>query len=113
MNDYMLEELAETIAKELPVDHNDVLRILHRYWTDKIAPVWHRSRMAGEGPLPTRMPMMEDRTHPGITGRLQLWVSRIAQLAIRGRPHLLIAHHVITIPLSGLLHGAIAAILVT
>lgn len=40
MNDYMLEEMADAIAKGLPVDHNDVLRILHRYWEDKIAPVW-------------------------------------------------------------------------
>ncbi|HKJ40076.1 MAG TPA: hypothetical protein VJ972_14965 [Anaerolineales bacterium] len=40
MNDYMLEEMAETIAKEMSVDHNDVLRNLHRYWADKIAPVW-------------------------------------------------------------------------
>jgi hypothetical protein len=40
MNDHVIEEMAETIAKELCVDHNDVLPILHRYWRDKIAPVW-------------------------------------------------------------------------
>ena len=47
MNDYILEEMAETIAKELPVDHNDVLRILHRYWMDKIAAVWHADEVLG------------------------------------------------------------------
>ena len=40
MNDYVLEEMADSIVKELPVDRNDVLRLLHRYWEDKIAPVW-------------------------------------------------------------------------
>ncbi len=40
MNDHVIEEMAETIAKELHVDHNDVLHVLHRYWEDKIAPVW-------------------------------------------------------------------------
>ncbi|MBI5955342.1 MAG: hypothetical protein HY865_27105 [Chloroflexi bacterium] len=40
MYDYMLEEMAETIARELHVDSNDVLRILNRYWQDRIAHVW-------------------------------------------------------------------------
>jgi hypothetical protein len=40
MHDYMVEEMAETIEKELHVDRNDVLRILHGYWCDKIALVW-------------------------------------------------------------------------
>jgi hypothetical protein len=40
MYDYMLEEMAEAIAKELHVDHNDVLGILNFYWQDKIAHVW-------------------------------------------------------------------------
>ena len=40
MYDYMLEEMAEAIAKECRVDHNDVLRVLGRYWQDKIAHVW-------------------------------------------------------------------------
>ena len=40
MNETMLEKMTETIAMELPVDTNDVLRILHRYWMDKIAAVW-------------------------------------------------------------------------
>jgi len=40
MNDYVIEEMAETIAKELHVDHNDVLHVLHHYWEDKIAPLW-------------------------------------------------------------------------
>ncbi len=47
MNDHMLEEMAETIAKELPIDHNDVLRILYRYWTDKIAAVWQVDEVMG------------------------------------------------------------------
>ena len=40
MNDHVIEEMADAIAKELHVDHNDVLHVLHRYWEDKIAPVW-------------------------------------------------------------------------
>ena len=40
MNDYMLEEMADAIGKELHVDTNGVLHILHHYWADKIAPVW-------------------------------------------------------------------------
>jgi len=48
MNDYMLEEMAETIAKELSVDHKDVLPILHRYWADKIAPVWQVARTGNQ-----------------------------------------------------------------
>lgn len=40
MYDYMLEEMAEAIAKECHVDHNDVLRVLGQYWQDKIAHVW-------------------------------------------------------------------------
>ena len=40
MYDYILEEMADAIANELHVDNNDVLRILNRYWQDKIAHVW-------------------------------------------------------------------------
>lgn len=40
MYDYILEEMAETIAKELHADNNDVLGVLSRYWQDKIAHVW-------------------------------------------------------------------------
>ena len=40
MNDHVIEEMAETIAKELHLEHNDVLRVLHHYWQDKIAPLW-------------------------------------------------------------------------
>lgn len=40
MNDYMLEEMADAIAKELHVQNSDVLHILQQYWQDKIAPVW-------------------------------------------------------------------------
>ena len=40
MYDYIIEEMADAIANELHVDNNDVLRILHRYWEDKIAHVW-------------------------------------------------------------------------
>ncbi|HPO85005.1 MAG: hypothetical protein DPW21_00520 [Anaerolineae bacterium] len=40
MYDYMLEEMAEAIAKECNVDNNDVLRVLGQYWQDKIAHVW-------------------------------------------------------------------------
>jgi hypothetical protein len=40
MYDYMLEEMADAISKELRVDNADVLSILGRYWKDKIAHVW-------------------------------------------------------------------------
>jgi hypothetical protein len=40
MNDHVIEEMADAIAKELHVDHNDVLQVLHHYWQDKIAPLW-------------------------------------------------------------------------
>jgi hypothetical protein len=40
MNDYMLEEMADAISNQLRVPNGDVLRILHEYWQDKIAPVW-------------------------------------------------------------------------
>jgi hypothetical protein len=40
MNDHVIEEMADAIAKELHLEHNDVLHVLHHYWEDKIAPVW-------------------------------------------------------------------------
>lgn len=40
MNDHVIEAMAEAIAKELRVNPNDALQVLHRYWQDKIAPVW-------------------------------------------------------------------------
>ena len=40
MHDYVLEEMADAIARELRVDNNDVLRVLGRYWHDKIAQIW-------------------------------------------------------------------------
>ena len=40
MYDYILEEMADTIAKELHVDNNHVLSVLSRYWQDKIAHIW-------------------------------------------------------------------------
>jgi hypothetical protein len=40
MNDYVLEEMADAIEKELHVDRNGILRVLHHYWEEKIAPVW-------------------------------------------------------------------------
>lgn len=40
MNDYIIEEMADAISTELSVPNEDVLRILHRYWQDRIAPVW-------------------------------------------------------------------------
>ena len=40
MYNYMLEEMAETIAAECHADHNEVLRVLGQYWQDKIAHVW-------------------------------------------------------------------------
>jgi hypothetical protein len=40
MYDYILEEMAEAIAREFRLDNNDVLGVLSRYWQDKIAHVW-------------------------------------------------------------------------
>jgi hypothetical protein len=40
MYDYILEEMADAISKELCVDNADLLSILGRYWQDKIAHVW-------------------------------------------------------------------------
>lgn len=40
MYDYILEEMADVIAKEFRLDNNDVLSILNQYWQDKIAHVW-------------------------------------------------------------------------
>lgn len=40
MYDYILEEMADAISKELRVDNADVLSILGCYWQDKIAHVW-------------------------------------------------------------------------
>ena len=40
MNDHVIEEMADAISRELRVDNNDVLRVLHHYWQDKIAPLW-------------------------------------------------------------------------
>lgn len=45
MYDYMIEEMADAIAKELHVDNNDALRVLHQYWQDKIADVWQVDQM--------------------------------------------------------------------
>jgi len=40
MNDHVIEEMADAISTELRVPNEDVLRILHQYWQDKIAPIW-------------------------------------------------------------------------
>ncbi len=40
MYDYMIEEMADAIARELRVDNNEALRVLHQFWEDKIAHVW-------------------------------------------------------------------------
>ena len=40
MYDYILEEMADAISKELHVDNAGVLNILGCYWQDKIAHVW-------------------------------------------------------------------------
>lgn len=47
MNDYMLEEMADSIAKEPHVDNNAVLSILSRDWEGKIAPVWQVDEILG------------------------------------------------------------------
>jgi len=40
MYDYMLEEMADAISKDLHVDNAAALRVLAVYWQDKIAHVW-------------------------------------------------------------------------
>jgi hypothetical protein len=40
MNDHEIEEMADAISNELHVPTDDVLRILHLYWQDRIAVVW-------------------------------------------------------------------------
>ena len=40
MNDHVIEEMADAIASELHIPNENVLRILHHYWQDKIAPLW-------------------------------------------------------------------------
>ncbi len=40
MYDYILEEMADAISKQLHVENAEVLSILGRYWQDKIAHVW-------------------------------------------------------------------------
>lgn len=40
MYDYMLEEMADAISKDLHVDNAAALRVLAAYWRDKIADVW-------------------------------------------------------------------------
>lgn len=40
MYDYMLEEMADAISKDLHVDNAAALRVLAAYWQDKIAHVW-------------------------------------------------------------------------
>jgi len=59
MNDYMLEEMADAIAKELHVDNNAVLSILNHYWEDKIAPVWQVDDLL-EVALKTGIPITKD-----------------------------------------------------
>lgn len=45
MYDYLLEEMADAIAKELHVENNDVLSVLNQFWQDKIAHVWQASNI--------------------------------------------------------------------
>jgi len=40
MNDHVIEEMASAISTELHIPNEDVLRILHHFWQDKIAPIW-------------------------------------------------------------------------
>ena len=44
MNDHVIEEMADAISTELHIPNEDVLRILHHYWQDKIAPIWQVPR---------------------------------------------------------------------
>ncbi len=43
MYDYMLEEMADSLARELRLDNAAALRVLAAYWRDKIAHVWQVS----------------------------------------------------------------------
>lgn len=59
MFDHIIEEMADAIAKELHIDHNDVLHILHHYWQDKIAHVWQVEDML-ETALNTGTPITKE-----------------------------------------------------
>ena len=62
MYDYILEEMADAISKELHLDNAEVLSILGRYWKDKIAHVWQvedvfeSARRSGKPITPTFIP---------------------------------------------------------
>jgi hypothetical protein len=47
MNDHVIEEMADAISSELHVPNEDVLRILHGYWQDKVAPLWQVGDLLG------------------------------------------------------------------
>ena len=47
MNDHVIEEMADAISNELRVPNEGVLRILHHYWRDKIAPLWQVGNLLG------------------------------------------------------------------
>jgi len=59
MNDYVIEEMADAISTELRVPNDDVLRILHHYWQDKIAPLWQVGDLL-ETALNTGIPITKD-----------------------------------------------------
>ena len=59
MNDYMLEEMADAIARELHIQNADVLHILQQYWQDKIAAVWQVNDVL-EAALNSGTPIMKD-----------------------------------------------------
>jgi hypothetical protein len=59
MNDYVIEEMASAISSELRVPNEDVLRILHDYWQDKIAPLWQVDDLLGAA-LKAGVPITKD-----------------------------------------------------
>ena len=59
MNDHVIEEMADAISTELHIPNEDVLRILHHYWQDKIAPIWQVDDLL-ETALNAGIPIIKD-----------------------------------------------------
>jgi len=59
MNDHVIEEMTDAISTELHIPNEDVLRILHHYWQDKIAPLWQVDHLL-ETALNAGIPITKD-----------------------------------------------------
>ena len=80
MNDHVIEEMADAISTELHIPNEDVLRILHHYWQDKIAPLWQVADLL-ETALNAGVPITkEDAIDYGLSGpNLRAWLDPALQ----------------------------------